>query len=195
MDVKTLCLGVLSFGDRTGYEIKQCFEDTFHHFYLAGFSSIYPALADLARQGLVTVEVVEQDGRPTKKIYSLTEAGHEALTGELQTAEPRHRLRSEFLALMYFAHLLPPARVAEVIDQVIAQFEDSLASVQRCTQDRAPDDDMTPGMRFAAEYGLTMLGTGLGFLKANRDRLIDALQHDAARRRYGDSDRIVEAAE
>ena len=59
MDVKTLCLGVLTEGDRTGYEIKQRFEEAFNHFFGAGFGSIYPALAELTRRGLVTCESVE----------------------------------------------------------------------------------------------------------------------------------------
>ena len=45
MDVKTLCLGVLSRGEATGYEIKkQCEEGPLAFFYAAGFDSIYPAL-------------------------------------------------------------------------------------------------------------------------------------------------------
>ena len=78
MDVKTLCLGVLTEGDKTGYEIKQRFEEAFSHFFGAGFGSIYPALAELSRQGLVTCQSVEQDKRPDKKVYSLTAAGQSA---------------------------------------------------------------------------------------------------------------------
>jgi hypothetical protein len=56
MDVKTLCLGVLTEGNKSGYEIKRCFEEAFSHFFVAGFGSIYPALAELSRAGLVTCE-------------------------------------------------------------------------------------------------------------------------------------------
>ena len=39
MDVKTLCLGVLHFGDATGYEIKKMVEDgMFNHFIEAKFA-------------------------------------------------------------------------------------------------------------------------------------------------------------
>ena len=56
MDVKTLCLGVLSRGDASGYEIKkQCEEGPFAHFYAAGFGSIYPALNALWSEGLISV--------------------------------------------------------------------------------------------------------------------------------------------
>ena len=48
MNVRTLCLGVLSFGDATGYEIKKMAEDgLFSHFIEASFGSIYPALTKM----------------------------------------------------------------------------------------------------------------------------------------------------
>ncbi len=75
MDVKTLCLGVLSMGDASGYEIKKVFENAFSHFYVAGFGSIYPALAELTREGLVVCSDIEQEKRPAKKVYQLTEKG------------------------------------------------------------------------------------------------------------------------
>ncbi|HEX8374825.1 MAG TPA: PadR family transcriptional regulator, partial [Geminicoccaceae bacterium] len=126
MDVKTLCLGVLTERPMSGYEIRKRFEEAFQHFFLAGFGSIYPALADLAADGLVTVESVEQEKRPDKKVYRITERGRRALIGDLMAAEPRHKIRSEFLALVYFAHLLPPARVEDVIDAMIREWETCL---------------------------------------------------------------------
>ncbi|MCZ6511637.1 MAG: PadR family transcriptional regulator, partial [Alphaproteobacteria bacterium] len=48
MDTKTLCLGVLTHGDASGYEIKKALEDgPFGHIQEIGFGSIYPALAKL----------------------------------------------------------------------------------------------------------------------------------------------------
>ena len=64
MDVKTLCLGVLCHGEATGYDIKKHFESAFSHFFLAGYGSIYPALAELTERGLVLCEEQAQPGRP-----------------------------------------------------------------------------------------------------------------------------------
>ncbi len=112
MDVKTLCLGALTERDLTGYEIKQHFEEAYSHFFVAGYGSIYPALADLTRRGLVCCTSVPQEKRPDKKVYSLTQTGRDALIAELMATPPRHKVRSEFLVLMVFAHLLPPEKVA-----------------------------------------------------------------------------------
>jgi PadR family transcriptional regulator, regulatory protein AphA len=176
MDVKTLCLGVLSQEDHSGYEIKRCCEEVFRHFFVAGFGSIYPALAELQRDGLVTAQNVEQKKRPDKKIYRITEAGRAALAEELVATPPRHKVRSEFLTLMYFAHLLPPERVDAVLSEMIDRFEatlvDELAVFDR---DDAPRD-LTPGQRFALGYGRTVLTAALAYCKRQRPQLARSLR-------------------
>jgi PadR family transcriptional regulator, regulatory protein AphA len=170
MDVKTLCLGVLTEGDKSGYDIKRCFEEAFSHFFVAGFGSIYPALAELSRAGLVTCENVEQEGRPDKKVYSLTPRGKRLLIDQLESTPPRHKVRSEFLVLMYFAHLLPPPRLAAIMDERIAQWEAALTNIEACTA--ADDAHMTPGMRFAAGYGRAVLGAASAYVRANKTGLV-----------------------
>jgi DNA-binding PadR family transcriptional regulator len=187
MDVKTLCLGVLTEGNKSGYEIKRCFEEAFSHFFVAGFGSIYPALAELSRAGLVTCQNVEQEGRPAKKVYSLTPAGERLLIDELVSTPPRHKVRSEFLVLMYFAHLLPPTRLAEVINERIAEWEPALAEIEACAT--ADDAHMTPGMRFAAGYGRAVLGAALAYVRANKAGLV---QEVAA---AGDPERLALAGD
>ena len=177
MDVKTLCLGVLTEGDKTGYEIKRCFENAFSHFFAAGFGSIYPALAELSRRGLVTSRSVEQEGRPDKKIYSITPEGERVLAAELAGTPPRHKVRSEFLALMYFAHLLPPERVAAIADQMIAQWEPLVAALEGC----AADPHIPAGRRFAAGYGRAVLGAAVAYVRASKAALVAELA--GARRR------------
>ena len=129
MDVKTLCLGVLSMGDASGYEIRKVFEDAFSHFYVAGFGSIYPALAELTREGYATCENVEQEKRPAKKVYHLTEAGLEAFHNALADTYPSHRIRSDFMVLLVFAHLLPPGQVLSMLQQRVADIEETVAHI------------------------------------------------------------------
>ena len=180
MDVKTLCLGVLTEGDKTGYEIKHRFEEAFSHFFGASFGSIYPALAELSRQGLVSCQSVEQDKRPDKKVYSLTEQGERALLAELMATPPRHKVRSEFLVLMYFAHLLPPARVAAIIDEMSAHWEPLVAELERCAAGAACELTPTPGMRFAAGYGRAVLGAALAYVREHKAELVRAVGERAA---------------
>jgi hypothetical protein len=41
MDVKTVCLGMLTDGEASGYDLKKFFESSFGHFFPAGYGSIH----------------------------------------------------------------------------------------------------------------------------------------------------------
>lgn len=177
MDVKTLCLGVLAERPMTGYEIKKLFDRGFRHFFVAGYGSIYPALAELAHSGLVTVESIDQERRPDKKVYRIAASGLDQLTAELAATEPRHKVRSEFLALLYFAHLLPPARMAVVLDGMLREWAQVLAKdlAEECTA-------MTPGQRFARGYGQTVLSAAHAYLREHAPALLGELEQQAGER-------------
>lgn len=178
MDVKTLCLGVLTERDLTGYEIKQHFEEAFSHFFVAGYGSIYPALAELTRRGLVECTSVLQEKRPDKKVYSLTTRGRDALVGELMATPPRHKVRSEFLVLMVFAHLLPPAKVAEIADAMVTQWDGLLSSIEGCMTE--PDAEISPGMRFAAGYGQAVMRAARQYVIDNKAQFIETITEETA---------------
>ena len=68
MDIKTLCLGVLSRCDATGYEIKKAFEEgPFGHIHAASFGAIYPALGALSDAGMVLGTEMAQEKRPDRR--------------------------------------------------------------------------------------------------------------------------------
>lgn len=165
MDVKTLCLGVLTLRDMTGYEIKKHFEESFAHFFVAGYGSIYPALGDLTREGLVSCRDVAQAKRPDKKVYSLTEAGREALLAALLATTPRHKVRSEFLVLLYFAHLLPPARLAEVLEQRLEEIDRNLECIRAFEEQNHP----SPSREMVAGIGRSALEAQRDCIKAHLD--------------------------
>src|SRR3546814_15083233 len=113
MDAKTLCLGVLSRGAASGYEIKKAFEEgPFSHFHQASFGSIYPALNALSADGLVAVRAQAQQKRPAKKISSLTPKGRNALLAALMATPGPDAVRSDLLFLLSFAQHLPLGRAS-----------------------------------------------------------------------------------
>ncbi|WP_422367553.1 helix-turn-helix transcriptional regulator [Pelagibius sp.] len=169
MDVKILCLGVLSRGEASGYEIKKAFEEgPFSHFHQASFGSIYPALNALSSEGLVECRAQAQEKRPDKKIYSLTAKGQQTLTNALLTEPDHDRVRSDFLFILSFAQFLPPARVAALIDQRIAWYRESLERMEGC----AAANTAPPGAAFVRNMGIAVYRTAAEYLENNRDALI-----------------------
>src|SRR6202012_2991561 len=101
MDVRTICLGILTRGDATGYEIKKLFDDDgYQHFVEASFGSIYPALNRLTEEGLVPVRSEAQEKRPDRKVYAIPDAGRKAFLGTLMKPLPEARHRSPFVFAM-----------------------------------------------------------------------------------------------
>lgn len=72
-------LGLLNYGSMTGYEINKAFRDSLCCFWNAKTSQIYRELQTLKKNGWATDEVVEQTGKPDKKIFTITESGREEL--------------------------------------------------------------------------------------------------------------------
>jgi DNA-binding PadR family transcriptional regulator len=167
MDVRTICLGILTRGEATGYEIKKVFEDDgYQHFVEASFGSIYPALSRLTEEGLVSVRAEAQEKRPDRKVYSITPAGRTALTGALLKPLPEDRHRSPFVFAMLFSDLLPVPHVRRLVDRYIAQCEQKLTQLQQ-----RGAGHLMPGERFAIDLGQTTYIATLDFLRKHRAAL------------------------
>lgn len=171
MDVKTVCLGMLTDGPASGYDMKKCFESSFGHFFPAGYGSIYPALATLARNGLVEFEEIPQDGKPDRKVYSITEKGRQALEKSLSDPSSSHKIRSEFLANLWFAHLMPAEKIDALIDAKLVEIDKFLELIAEF-----PDcecDNMPKGAQFVAGFGQHMATAFKQYIEANRALLLD----------------------
>ena len=66
-------------GPASGYEVKARLEAGAAQFWHASYSQIYAELRRLERLGYVTEERVLQEGRPNKRVYTITDAGRGAL--------------------------------------------------------------------------------------------------------------------
>ena len=169
MDVKTLCLGLLSFREACGYELKKEFETTFKHFFPAGYGSIYPALADLAAAGLVRCREVPQAGKPDRKVYRITDEGRRFFAESLQNSNPQHRLRSEFLAMIYFADVMEPGRLQALLDDRVAELHESIDHLEAL---EAQWDRNTPaGARFVNGFGTALAKAAADYIESQRDML------------------------
>ena len=184
MDVKTLCLGLLTFGAASGYDLKKRFEESFSFFFSAGYGSIYPALAYLSDTGLVTCEEVAQDGRPDRKVYRITEAGREHFEAALKKDCPAHKMRSEFLAMLFFAHLMPGDHLNDLLDHQAQEMETLLVHLKTLRQ-RGCDRE-GPGVAFVCGFGESIAKAALDYISQHRAGLsADVLAAPPARRARG----------
>ena len=169
MDVKTVCLGMLTSGPATGYDLKKFFESSFGHFFPAGYGSIYPALSALAEQGLVQCEEIAQEGKPDRKLYSITESGKQTLAAALDNRTPTHKIRSEFLATLFFAHLMTDEQVDAILDNRCREVDTFIEIIEG--MDFSNTSCWPPGARFVAGFGVAMAEACKKYIDDNRHRL------------------------
>ena len=163
MDIRTLCLGILTIGDASGYEIKKVFEDELSHFYDASYGSIYPALTRLTDDGLVSCQAMAQERRPDKKVYAITTAGRMAFMDALVQKPRMDKLRSDFLAILRFADLLPARHLAQLIDERVAEYRARGAELTGHREQAGG-----PAQQFIAGYGAALYLAAADYLTDNR---------------------------
>lgn len=194
MNVRTLCLSILHTQDASGYEIrKMCTEGECSYFVEASYGSIYPALAKLENEGLVTSRVEHQTGKPSKKIYSITDAGRVAFVDALFEPPGEDVYRSPFLLFARFAHLLPASMVRARIEERLAQTAGEIAELRKIEQELQSGAARlsTPSHAndaWVVRYGIVILELAQSYLRDHMSELIASAAHD-------DTDHTSQAAE
>jgi DNA-binding PadR family transcriptional regulator len=91
------------------------FDGSVGYFWHASHPQIYKELARLKHNDDVTHRSVEQRGRPTKKIYSLSDSGRRALLAWLRIPARPQRVKDEMMLKTFSSGLLTNEEATELI--------------------------------------------------------------------------------
>lgn len=174
MNVRTLCLSVLYTQDASGYEIRKlCTEGECSYFIEASFGSIYPALAKLEQDGLVTSRVEHQAGKPSKKIYAITEAGRTEFRDALHEPLGEDVFRSPFLLFARFAHLLDADLVQTRIEERLAEMDREISELRQIQNEiESSGGERLSNDSWVLSYGLSCLEVARQHLHTHMNALI-----------------------
>ncbi|MDP9238726.1 MAG: PadR family transcriptional regulator [Chloroflexota bacterium] len=121
MSLKHALLGILGYGQMTGYELKQFFDTSVQHFWNAELSQIYPTLKALKENSFVEMHVEVQQNRPNRKVYSITEQGKDEFLRWAHASQPPADLRDPFLIKVFFGTQIP---IEDVLIMLRRQMEE-----------------------------------------------------------------------
>ncbi len=169
MNVRTLCLAILNMSDATGYEIRKLStEAEYSYFVDASFGSIYPALNKLEKDEMVTCRLEAQEGKPARKVYSITDAGRGEFLEALKIPPQHDLFKSEFLLLALNAGFVDRETMELAIERRFAYLEEELATI-----DMAEDAAGHECLCWVSRYGRTVVEASRNFLKENCNELLD----------------------
>lgn len=130
MPLSHAILGFLQYTPMSGYDLKKHFDGSIAHFWSATQSHIYRALENLESDGLVTSQLILQEGKPNRKQYQITGTGQTELRDWLATPLPAEGPRAAWLIQVFFAHHLTNEEIANLFEKRIEYLRAHLSKCQ-----------------------------------------------------------------
>ena len=163
-------LGLVSFGEMSGYDVKRFADRSIHHFFWSPpASQVYSELRRLKSMGYVTERRVEQQTRPDKRLYQITSRGREELRRWLDHPDVDQGVRKSTFLLKLFFRRDTSYQIA--IDQLLARFsqlEQTLAQYERIEREIKDVDDWL--------FPYLVLQSGLAKVRAEIEWIRGALE-------------------
>ncbi|SER17839.1 transcriptional regulator, PadR family [Lentzea xinjiangensis] len=168
MSLRNAVMAVLLDGPASGYDLAKSFDASVANFWSCTPQQLYRELERMEAGGLITARTVEQEKRPTKRVFSLTRRGVEALTEF--TAQPRRptAIRDELLVAVMAADSGDTEAVRASIRERKQWAEAKIARYERLRDrllDGRTEEEFLAGAERVGPY-LTLL-RGLSFERDN----------------------------
>ena len=105
----------------SGYDIRKEAASSIGHFWSESYGQIYPALRELATQGLARRRTERRAGRPERQVYEITERGKEILRAWRVEPPRTSPARNELLLKLFFADESSVGQDIAWVEQLLAE--------------------------------------------------------------------------
>jgi DNA-binding PadR family transcriptional regulator len=138
-------LGLLSFGERSGYELDKLAQKSIGYFWRPAKSKIYAILPRLAELGLAEGTPVAQERLPDKQLYRLTRLGEDVLRRWLDGSETMvGAARDGLLLKLFFGAFADPDALAAQVAERKQRAEEQLAALEQIEREIDTEEDFFP---------------------------------------------------
>ena len=141
--IKFILLGFLNYTPMTGYDLKQSIDGSTSHFWHAHHSQIYTTLRQMEQDQLVTSVYIREESQPDRRVYTITDAGKQALTDWLaQSMTEATQIKEELLVRVFFSARRDPRDVLAELRLQCQLHQEKLAAYRQITQ-KVPEMQQT----------------------------------------------------
>ena len=117
MSLKHAILTLLETEEGSGYDLLKRFKARLGFFWNASHQQIYSQLKTLHQNGLIQCTLEPQSGKPDRKVYHMTQAGHDALIDWLENPVKVDKVNDALLVKLYAGHLINPHQLQAELDE------------------------------------------------------------------------------
>lgn len=160
MGLRHAVLASLLDEEATGYELSKRFDVSVADYWSATPQQLYRELERLESDGLVQGRVVEQERRPNKRVFALTEAGREELHTFIAQPTRPTAMRDDLLVKLLAAGADDLGSVRKAFEERREQARNKLARYDRLRDRLLDGNSETAHLRDAKRVGpyLTLMG-------------------------------------
>jgi len=108
-------LGLLRYNDKTGYDLANLYKDSLSSFWRAQHSQIHRELNAMEEKGWVVSQVVIQEGKPNKRVFSITDSGREAFNEWIKEPANLYQSHNSPLLMQVFFGSAAPEEILRVL--------------------------------------------------------------------------------
>ncbi|MFD5517694.1 PadR family transcriptional regulator [Streptomyces sp. NPDC127066] len=160
MALRNAVLASLLEGEASGYDLAKGFDASVANFWMATPQQLYRELDRMESEGLIEARLVQQERRPNKRVFSLTEAGLEALASFTSGPARPTAIRDELMVKVYALDMGDADAVRVAIAERLEWSRAKLAHYERIGArllDGRTEDEYLAGAERVGPY-LTLLG-------------------------------------
>jgi DNA-binding PadR family transcriptional regulator len=171
MSARLLVLGILQQGPLHGYEIRKVIEQNGMDAWSGVLpGSIYHALHQMEREGLVVLEGTEQTGNRMRAVYAISDKGRAEFGALLRKtwSEPASALPTGLYLGLAFLEKLPQAEVIAALDRQIEALD---AMRRHWVESRPLKGPMPPHLELTYDNGIEHIEADLRLARRLRQML------------------------
>jgi DNA-binding PadR family transcriptional regulator len=114
----------------SGYDLAKRFDGSVGFFWNATHQQIYRELSKLEEHNQITAQLIHQEHRPDKKIYTLTSQGEESLRMWIETPSTVSPLKDELLVKIFAGSIVSPQTIVAELQHHRVQHLASLLTYE-----------------------------------------------------------------
>jgi PadR family transcriptional regulator AphA len=181
--IRHLILGLLVQQSMSGYDIKCLLESWSWLIDSPSFGSLYPTLHALQDDGLVTVERFPGQGKPARKVYTITEVGRQALREWVDQPVAQDTSLKTFIMRLILASNFSHTGLIAYLQQRRSQVAVHRTTLEQIA--RTLDETGDLGQRLTSGYGLALASAELVWLNSTLEHLtqqplpVEAVESDS----------------
>jgi PadR family transcriptional regulator, regulatory protein AphA len=163
MPLEHAILAFIEYQPMSGYDLKKFFDVSVAHFWSTTQSHIYKSLEGLEKKGWAEAHTIQQDGKPNRKEYQITDEGRAELRRWMVTPLPMEPVRDATLIQVFFSHFSTNEEIAALFEARMQEVREHLEALRTVAQAAINENARRIGIERARQLWQITLDYGVAY--------------------------------